>query len=303
MPALAMTSANSRAALVAASQTAALERCPCGRRRPVAVALGFRSATRPCFEERWFCRRGCLEEAVKHTVRRELRNGVSGETRVRHRVPLGLILQARGLLSYAELQRALQLQMDSGARLGKVLQDHFGIAEERIATALATQWNCPVWTLPEMPAANLLCLAPWTLFRRSGSLPLRLIGARLCLASADSVDAPIALALERMHGVQVESGIAAASQLEQFWSRLERSGPGSTRELECNTAEEAALEAAGAITQMQPVRSRIVRVGRRLWLRSWLEAAAAEGGPMQAEDVVDHLFTLPPSGAAGLTVS
>ena len=293
MPSLSAAFANPTAPSFLATEPIAAERCPCGKRRPLAVALGLRSATRPCFEGRWFCRRSCLEEAVARAVRRELRNGVSGETRVRHRVPLGLILQARGVLTYAELQGALQLQQGSGARLGKVLTEHFGITEDRIATALATQWNCPVWAMPEMPTTDLLRLAPWKLFQRSGSLPLRLIGKRLCMASADSVDAPVALALERMHGIQVESGIAAASLLDEFCSHLGKSASADTAESECKTSADVTSEAARILAQFQPVSSRMVRVGRRFWLRAWLETAAAEGGPMQVEDVVDHLFTLP----------
>ena len=80
---------------------------------------------------------------------------------------------------------------------------------------------------------------------------------------------------------------------------MSKSASASTPEIECKSAEEATEAVARTIARLQPVRSRLVRVGRRLWLRAWLEAAAIEGGPTQAEDVVDHLFTLPsPASAA-----
>lgn len=73
-------------------------RCECGSRRPLAVMLGMRSGRRPQFEGRWHCRRGCLSDAVAAAVRREFRMGATGESPVRHRVPLGLICRRAALL-------------------------------------------------------------------------------------------------------------------------------------------------------------------------------------------------------------
>ena len=267
-------------------------RCTCGT-RPLAVRLRMRSGQRPQFEGAWRCGKACLVEAVKAAVRREFRNGHSSESRVRHRIPLGLILQTRGIITAEQLRHALHLQEQTGGRLGDVLLRTSGVDERQIAAALAAQWNAPLWSLSSVPSQELLRLAPLTLLRVSGTLPVRLIGTKLSIASADSLDAPIALALERMHGVTVESGISVSSSLDAVWKTVSAATERTTEEVQCDDADEISRRLVKTIESAQPVESRAVRVGRRMWLRLWLEPAAVTGGPCHANDILDYLFTLP----------
>ena len=267
-------------------------RCLCGG-TPLAVRLRMRSAQRPQFEGTWHCGSKCLDTSVRAAVRREFRAGEIFASRVHHRIPLGLILQTRGVLTADELRRALFLQEQTGAKLGNVLVEHFRVDERRIAAALAAQWNAPLWHLPSFASEELLRLAPLVLFRGSGTLPLRLIGTKLSLASADGIDAPIALALERMHGVTVESGIALTSAVDTIWNGIAAIPQRKAEEVACEDADDIARRMTRTILQTQPVESRSVRVGRRMWLRLWLESAALSGGPCQSTDIVDYLFRLP----------
>ena len=277
----------------ASRATAALTgRCLCGG-MPLAVRLRMRSGQRPQFEGTWHCGSKCLEASVRAAVRREFRAGAISESRVRHRIPLGLILQTRGVLTAEEVRRALILQEQTGAKLGDVLVRHFRVDERRIAAALAAQWNAPLWHLPSTASEELLRLAPLDLLRASGSLPLRLIGTRLSLAAADWLDAPIALALERMHGVTVESGIALTTQLDAVWDGIASIPQRPAEEIPCADADDIARRMIRTVLQLQPVEARSVRVGRRMWLRLWLEPAALAGGPCHREDIVDILYRLP----------
>lgn len=267
-------------------------RCLCGG-MPLAVRLRMRSGQRPQFEGTWHCGSKCLDTSVRAAVRREFRAGESFASRVHHRIPLGLILQTRGVLTAEEVRRALVLQEQTGSKLGDILVRHFRVDERRIAAALAAQWSAPLWHLPSAASEELLRLAPLDLFRASGSLPLRLIGTRLSLASADGIDSPIAFALERMHRITVESGIALTTQFDTVWDGMGAVAQRPAEEIACSDADEIARRMVRTILQMQPVESRSVRVGRRMWLRLWLEPAAVAGGPCHREDVVDYLFRLP----------
>ncbi len=267
-------------------------RCSCGS-RPMSVRLHMRSGQRPQFEGNWHCGKLCLQRAIAACVRREFRSGHSGESRVRHRIPIGLLLQTRGVITADELRRALVLQEQAGARLGDILVRHFRVDERSIASALAAQWNAPLWHLPSVPSQELLRLAPLPLFRRSGTLPFRLIGTRVSLATADGLDPPIALALERMHGVAVESGFAVASSLDAAWTTLSASAPLPVEEVRCDDADDLTRRMIKTISTLQPVQSRAVRIGCRMWLRLWLEPAAVRGGPCHQNDIVDSLFVLP----------
>lgn len=231
--------------------------------------------------------------------------GNTGESRVRHRIPLGLLLQARGVITHEELRTALAEQERTGERLGDVLVRSLHVEERHVAAALAAQWNCPLWHLPASPAEELLLLAPLPILHTAGTLPIRLIGTKLLLASADGVDAPTAHALERMHGLAVESGIAPASSLEQVWRTLGTVQHRPVEEIRCSDAAEITKHVSRTIEHSQPVESRVVRVGRRVWLRVWLEPAAVAGGPCHVEDIVDYLFSLPSTGtdASGTHIS
>ncbi len=267
-------------------------RCTCGA-RPLGVRLRMRSGQRPHFEKEWTCGRQCLARAVHAAVRREFRNGHTSESRIRHRIPLGLILQTRGIITANELREAVLLQEQTGGRLGDVLLSHFRVDEREVAAAIAAQWHAPLWHLPSVPPGELLRLAPLQLFRLNATLPVRLIGTQLSLASADGVDPPMALALERMHGVNVESGIAVSSSLDAAWSTISNGPQQSFEEVQCDDADDIGRRLTRTIESTQPVESRAVRVGRRMWLRLWLEPAALAGGPCHGHDILDYLFTLP----------
>ncbi len=269
--------------------------CSCGERRPLSVVLGVRSKLRPQFEGRWHCRRGCLHDTVKTAVTREFRGGVAGESRMRHRVPLGLILQTRGVITQRELKDALVMQERTGERLGDVLVRHFRVQEGKIAAALAAQWNAPLWHMEKMPDHRLLRIAPLQILQSAGMVPVRIDSNCIHLASTQGIDSTLAFALERMHRTDVECGIASNSVVEKLWLSAEAENARSVEEVLCQDMAEISRRLARTIEQLQPIESRAVRVGRRMWLRAWLEPAALNRGPLHQEDVVDYLFTLPAS--------
>jgi hypothetical protein len=140
-------------------------------------------------------------------------------------------------------------------------------------------------------------VAPRLLVEQTGMLPLRIAGERtLQLAFAERLDASAALAVERMSGWKVESGLMDPAQWQAARQRLS----------ECRFVE-AAFEPivkieplpgriAAALNRMQPVASRLVRVHEFYWLRMWLESGAMrthDGGlPWTREDVADRLYAV-----------
>src|SRR5579884_3507080 len=90
-----------------------------------------------CLREKWFCGPRCLLPALEHSIR-ELLPLAEPPLRRAHRVPIGLLLLRRGVISQAQLREALTLQQKHGeGRLGDWLR-HIGAAsEEDITRALA----------------------------------------------------------------------------------------------------------------------------------------------------------------------
>lgn len=264
--------------------------CLCGARLPLGVRLGLRSRNRPVFEGRWCCGAECTLARMEATVRREAGSG-RGSRRHTHRMPLGLVLLSNGAVSREELTRALQVQAETGERIGDVLLRECAVTERQVAEALAVQWGCGVWDVAGAKE-QMAAVAPRVVLERCSMLPVLCAKTgRLAVTFAQGVDAQGVYALRRIHDVQVDAGLAAASDWAEAHARMRMAAP-VAEEFVCRDEAVMAREAARMLQRAQPVESRGVRVHEMLWLRMWLEPAALAGGVMQAEDVVDCIFRL-----------
>jgi hypothetical protein len=259
-----------------------------------------RDRRRPVFDRQWGCSAKCLETMARAGVQRE-----SGEEDAegrgaehRHRMPLGLILLAQGWITQAQLEHALDRQRRAGkGRIGSWLTQECGLDPRHITRGLGVQWGCPVLSMEGFDAQRMALAAPRLLVEQTEMLPLRIAGARtLQLAFADRPDASAALAVERMSGLKVESGLMDPSPWAAGRQRL-----GQCRFVEAAFEPVGKVESlpgriAAALSRMQPMASRLVRVHQFYWLRMWLESGAMrtrDGGlPWTSEDVADRLYAV-----------
>ena len=95
---------------------------------------------------RWFCTPECLEHAAKTEVLTLLNSHQNPAPRPR-RIPLGLILLSRGVITAEQLSSALNEQRQSGENFGEVLIK-LGFADEmQVTSAVASQWGHPVFRM------------------------------------------------------------------------------------------------------------------------------------------------------------
>jgi hypothetical protein len=145
-----------------------------------------------------------------------------------------------------------------------------GVPEQLVTRALGLQWSCPVLPLEFHDPEGLSPVLPRLFVDAFGALPLRVAAGKLIyLGFEDRLDPALSLALERMSGLQVESGVVQGSQFH----------PAHTRMLEAKFPPVELLEAASepalvrvltkAIEWTKPAESRLVRVHDCLWLRMW----------------------------------
>ena len=260
----------------------------------------WRGGWRPIFEGRWGCSRQCVESIVESAVRREFADGSAkgAEAGHRHRLPLGLLMLAQGWITHPQLQHALAMQQRAGTgRIGQWLVEECGLAQELVVRALGMQWNCPVLTTAGFDPAAMALVVPKVLVEASGMVPLRIAGERiLYLGFEDRLDASAALAIERMSGLKVESGLVGGMQLADARRRLCGSEFVDAMIEQVAGAEAVPARIASALVKLQPKASRLARVHRFYWLRMWLESGAmsnADGGiPRKREDVLDLIYTV-----------
>jgi hypothetical protein len=222
-------------------------------------------------------------------VARELDGrGMSVEVH-RHRVPLGLLMLEHGWITGAQLRGALEGQRANGAgRLGHWLMTTAGVSEQQVTRALGLQWSCPVLPLEFHDPEGMSPVLPRLFVDAFGALPLRVAAGKLVyLGFEDRLDAALALALERMSGLQVESGLVQGSHFRRAQTRMLEAGFPAVELLEA--ASEPALVRAltRAVERARPIDSRLVRVHDCLWLRLWRKP---QTGPVPAASTIQDMI-------------
>jgi hypothetical protein len=243
----------------------------------------------PVFEEGWTCSPDCTFSLLRAAVSRECSgNGIRSENH-RHRIPLGLLMLEQGWISRTELQRALAAQRASGAgRLGQWLIRNHATNEETVTRSLALQWSCPVLHADPQEAEALNALMPRLFIDAFGALPLRLAAGKLLyIGFEEALDPALALALEHMTGLRVESGIVPESEFRRVHAQLLKSRFPPVELVEALSPTAAADALARSVERALPVSSRLVRVHDCLWLRLGLRPQSSVYPKIDAvEDVV-----------------
>jgi hypothetical protein len=246
----------------------------------------WRSRSAPVFEGGWNCSAACTAARVAAAVRRELDGRGSTEQNHRHRIPLGLLMLEQGWITSSQLRQALAAQKDAGAgRLGQWLVRGQAVSEQLVTRALGLQWSCPVLPLEFHDAEALTALMPRLFVDAFGALPLRVAAGRLLyLGFEERLDPVLALAVERMTGLRVESGLVQGSLFRPAHARLLSAKFPPVTLIEASSEPAAVRVLSKAIERARPAESRLVRVHDCLWLRMQLrpqvgplpEAAATE---------------------------
>jgi hypothetical protein len=255
-----------RAELIACAwtQTCANSHCTSGWLHP------WRSRHAPRFEGAWACSAACTDVLVATAARRELRGRDEVQGAHAARMPLGLILLARGWISRQELEQALALQRATGrGRIGYWLRQVAGISEEMVARALAAQWNCIALTGGSSEMAPAPELIPAQIRESCGLLPLRHARRRtLYVAGEQRVEHSAIAAIERMLGLPIEPVFVEDSR----WPSSARERPGLA-EMRTPAGDQTVIELMTEIVEQErPQDSCLVRVKDFFWLRIWRDS-------------------------------
>jgi len=249
----------------------------------------WRGRSAPLFEGGWICSAACTRARVEAAVRRELEGRGSAEEGYRHRIPLGLVMLEQGWITSGQLRQALQAQKAGRAgRLGDWLVRQQGVSEQLVTRALGLQWSCPVLPLEFHDAEALTALAPRLFVDAFGALPMRVAAGKLLyLGFADRLNPVLALAIERMTGLKVESGLVQESQFRPAHARMLSARFPRVELLEAKSEPALVHALSRSIERVRPVESRLVRVHDFLWLRMWLRPPA---GPLPEPSSVQDLI-------------
>ena len=250
-----------------------------------------RSRSKPIFESGWSCSAECTAERIEMAVRRELDGRRSVSEPHRHRVPLGLIMMEQGWITAAQLRAALVAQKASGGRLGQWLISGGGVDERYVTRALSLQWSCPVLAVEFHDCEALCALVPRLFIDAFGALPLRVAAGKLVyLGFEERLDPVLALAIERMGGLRVESGLVAGSEFRPAHAHMLSTTFPPVELVEAASEPVLVRVLARMVEKVRPLESRLARVHDCLWLRMW---SRAQAGPLpEVDSIRDVICTI-----------
>lgn len=178
---------------------------------------------------RTYCGPRCFELAVRRRFE-EVCDSKLVQWPVEHRVPLGLLMLARGELTSQQLRLALDAQRENGSeRIGEWLQ-RLGFASERqITAALGLQWSCPVYTAPRLISISPARMLPYRLLEEFHMCPIDYVPATrtLYVSFCDRVDYVALYAIEQMLECHTEACLVSSRGMGELLEHVGRvRGPG-----------------------------------------------------------------------------
>jgi len=129
---------------------------------------------------------------------------------------LGETLVKRKIITPEQLEKALELQRDSGKRVDKVLVEQGTVTPADMATAISLYLGIPFIELVQRkPQRQAIALIPHALAQKYSVLPIELVGNHLVLAMADPLDKLAYRNIQDVSGKIIEPVVAAQNDIRQ----------------------------------------------------------------------------------------
>ncbi len=138
---------------------------------------------------------------------------------------LGRMLVDRGLITEADLDRALTRQKESNARLGEVLVELGAVSSGDLARVLADNLRVPFVDVESEPDPTLTALLPADVSRRLTALPVAQWAQQLVVAMADPNDEKACEEIEATLGRSVITAVADPVALRAVIARVHEEVP------------------------------------------------------------------------------
>jgi hypothetical protein len=217
----------------------------------------------------FYCQPQCLETALIGQLSRLRVMALPSQPP--NRIPLGLLMVARGKLSYIEVRAALEAQRR--ARYGKIGEwiEKLGFAtEQEVTSALALQWGCPVATTFDPFTIQSPGSIPLPILEAFQMLPLNYVAATntLYLAFGERVDHAALYAIEKILDCRTQPCVAGRKSIaRQLDAMRQMHRPSDVEFGPMNDLAEMARIASSYSARLTPEQVRLSRIGRFIWLR------------------------------------
>lgn len=244
----------------------------CVSRRPFWKRV-FRPRSGALLHGQFYCSSECLETALMSQIS-HLR-AITPSVQPANRIPLGLLMVARGKLTHLEVRAALEAQRR--ARHGTIGDwiEKLGFASEReVTAALALQWGCPVASSFDFSADNSHGHIPLAILEAFRMVPFSYFASTntLNLAFGARVDHAALYAIEKILECRTQPCVSSPRSVTRQLERLRQIPHPNDVEFFTRDFSEMARITSSYIARVIPDEVRLSRVGRFIWLRLKREA-------------------------------
>ena len=193
---------------------------------------------------RWYCCSACFaaaaEEELSELAVSRQETGIHLE-----RMPLGLMMLRRGLLTSTEFKEVMGEQKEAGVEIGELLVRRGSVSEKQVTAVRATQWGCPVYAAPKHAMESKIHI-PSTFMQLYSMIPLHYVAATnlLLVGFVHNVEYGLLYAIEKMTGCKTQACFVTPSdfqtQMQEREQVQEQWGDAIPKELTFETVQSSA---------------------------------------------------------------
>jgi hypothetical protein len=216
----------------------------------------------------FYCQPKCLETALIEQLARLYPSAPA--TAPSNRIPLGLLMVARGWLTHEQVVTAVAAQQSANSgKIGDWFEKLGFATEQHVTSALGLQWGCPVASSLDSAANAPFGRIPNGILEAFQMLPLHFVPATntLYIAFGERVDHAALYTIERVLGCRTQPCVgvrkSVAAELDQM-----RQQPRS-HEVEfgpMHDCTEIGRVSASYMLRLGADEARLGRVGQFIWL-------------------------------------
>lgn len=192
-----------------------------------------------------------------------------------NRIPLGLLMVARGKLSHIEVRAALEAQhRGDGGKIGDWFEKLGFATEQDVTAALALQWGCPVASSFDLPTLDLTTVdlpgnIPLSILAAFQMIPLNYAAATstLYLAFGERVDHAALYAIEKTLNCRTQPCVARRKSVARRLESMSHLSHPNDVEFVTRDLSEMVRITMSYINRLNPNEIQASRIGSFIWLR------------------------------------
>jgi hypothetical protein len=217
----------------------------------------------------FYCQPQCLEAAL--AVQLQRLEALAPAPPPPSRIPLGLLMVARGRLTHEQVVAALAAQESAGSgKIGDWFEKLGFATEQEVTSALGLQWGCPVAASFDPGAVTPFGRIPLAILEAFQMLPLRHAHSTntLYLVFGERVDHAALYAIEKILDCQTQPCVAERKTVARELERMrQQSRPDEVEFGPMRDIAEMSRIGASYMARLGADDARVGRVGPFIWLR------------------------------------